>query len=118
PGRHDLSRLPLGRVPGGSDVMVVALKHDERFWALLKLAPLRVGARDMDLQYAEPRAGSVEDEWDRIGDQPLGAVADEKAEHAGLDQRVQLGQILVLVERGFVQGGLVARSCGPFRREC
>ena len=88
--------------------MVMALEHDERVGRSFKIAPLRVGAGEMDLQDAEPRGGRIEDERNRIGDEPFGAVADQEAEHALPDQRVQLGQILVPVERGFVQGGLVA----------
>ena len=34
--------------------MVMALEHDERVRPLLKIAPLGVGARDMDLQRAKP----------------------------------------------------------------
>ena len=87
--------------------MVMALEHDERVGRGFEIAPLGVGAGEMDLERAEPRGGRVENERNRIGDQPLGAVADEKAENALADQRVQFGQVLVSVERGFVQGGLV-----------
>src|SRR6185437_1637390 len=41
PGRHDFARLPLGRVPGGRDVMVMALEHDERVRRGFEIAPLR-----------------------------------------------------------------------------
>ena len=103
--------------------MVEALEHDERVGRSFKIAPLRVGAGEMDLEHAEPRAGRIEDEGSRIGDKPLGAAADEEAEHAIPDQRVQFGQVLVSMERGFVQGGLVGffmwakSSCGPSRSE-
>src|ERR1700734_3661679 len=40
PGRHDFAGLPLGRVPGRGDVMVMALEHDERVWQAFKIAPL------------------------------------------------------------------------------
>ena len=88
--------------------MVVALEHDEHIGRGFKIAPLRVGAGEMDFQRAKPRGGRIENERNRIGDEPLGAVADQQPEHALLDQRVQFGQVLVSMERGFVQGGLVA----------
>ena len=87
--------------------MVMALEHDERVRRTFKIAPLRVGAGEMDLQRAELRGGRIENERNRIGDQPLGAVADQEPEHALLDQRVQRRQIFVSMERGFVQRGLV-----------
>ncbi len=99
--------------------MVMALEHDERVRMLLKIAPLGVGAGEMDFQHAKLRGGGVENERNRIGDEPFGAVADEEAENALPDQRVQFGQVLVSMERGFVQGGLVGffmwakSSCGP-----
>ena len=62
----------------------------------------------MGLQCAELRRGRVEYERDRAGGEPLSAVADEEAKHALLDQRVQFREILVSVQRGFVQGSLVA----------
>ena len=33
--------------------MVMTLEHDEHVRLLLKIAPLRVGAREMDLQHAK-----------------------------------------------------------------
>ena len=88
--------------------MVVALEHDERVGRGFKIAPLGVRAGEVDLQRAQLRGGRVENERNRIGDQPFRPVADEQPEHALLDQRVQRRQILVSMERGFVQGGLVA----------
>ena len=41
-----------------------------------KIAPLRVGAGEMDFQRAELRRGRIENERNRIGDKPLGAIAD------------------------------------------
>src|SRR5580692_1701496 len=82
PGRHDFAGLALGLVPGRGDVMVMALKHDERVGRSFKIAPLRVGAREMNLQGSKLRSRGVQNEWNRIGDQPLGAVADEEAEDA------------------------------------
>ena len=98
--------------------MIAALEYDERLRGRFKVAPLAVGAGEMDLQRPEPRGGGIEHERNRIGDEPLGAVADQEPEHALPDQRVKFRQVLVSMERGFVQGGLVARSCGPFRRKC
>ena len=88
--------------------MVVALEHDKRVGRSLKIAPLRIGASDMHFQRAKLRRRRIENEWNRIGDKPLGAIADQQAEHALLDQRMQFRQILVSMERGFVQGSLVA----------
>ena len=88
--------------------MITALEYDERVGGRLKVAPLAVGARDMNLQRAKARGGGIENERNRIGDDSLGAVADEEPEHALSDQRVQLRQILVSVKRGFVQGSLSA----------
>ena len=96
--------------------MVVALEHDERVRRGFEIAPLRVGAGEMDFQRAELRRGRIENERNRIGDEPLGAVADEKAEHALPDQRVQRRQIFVSMERGFVQGGLVASMWAMSKR--
>ena len=82
--------------------MVGALEDDERVGRRLKIAPLAVGARDMDLQRAEPRGGGIENERNRIGDDPLGAVADQEAEHTGPDQRVQPREIVDPVKRRLV----------------
>ena len=62
--------------------MVAALEHDEHIRRRLKVAPLAVGARNMDFQRAKPRGGGIENERNRIGDEPFGAVADEETEHA------------------------------------
>ena len=98
--------------------MVMALEHDERVRRLLQIAPLRVGAGDMDFQRPEPRRCRIENEGNRIGDEPLRAVADEETEDALSYQCVQLGQILVAVKQGFVQGGLATTLCGPCALEC
>ena len=94
--------------------MVVALEHDECIRRRLKVAPLRVRARQMDLQRARasrrPDRERTEPNWPRAP----GAIADQETEDAVPDQRVQLRQILVAMERGFVQGGLVGRLCGAY----
>src|ERR1700728_1868174 len=50
PGRHDFAGLALGLVPGRGDVMVMTLEHDESVGRSFKIAPLRVGAGEMDFQ--------------------------------------------------------------------
>jgi hypothetical protein len=102
PGRHDFAGLALGLIPGRGDVMVMALEHDEHVLRGFKIAPLRVRAGQMDLQRAELRGGRIENERNRIGDEPPGAVADQEPEHALLNQRVERRQIFVSMERGFV----------------
>src|ERR1700722_11099200 len=53
PGRHDFAGLPLGLVPGGGDVMVMALAYDERVRRAFKIAPLRVSAGQVNFQRAK-----------------------------------------------------------------
>src|SRR5580704_1961473 len=116
PGWHDFAGLALGLVPGRGDVMVVALKHDERVRRGSKVAPLGICGGEVDFQCAELRCGRVENERNRNGDKPLGAVADQEPEHAVPDQRVQRGEIFVSMERGFVQGSLVASMWAVSKR--
>jgi hypothetical protein len=96
--------------------MVGALEYDQRVGRRLKIVPLAVAARDMNLERAEPRGGGIENERNRIGDEPLGAIADEQAEHALSNQRVQFRQILVSVKRGFVHGSLSSLMWGILAR--
>ena len=88
--------------------MVKALEHDERVWRCFKIAPLGVGASEMDFQRAELRGGRVENERNRTGGQTLGAVADQQPEHALFDQRVQFRQMFISMKDRFVHRGLVA----------
>ena len=53
---------------------------------------MRVGAGEMDFQHPKLRCGRIKNERHRIGDEPLGAVANKKAENAFPNQRVQLRQ--------------------------
>ena len=86
PRRHDFAGLPLGRVPGGGDVMVKALEHDQRCPAILQDRAIGVGAGQMD-----PQVPSFE-ATDREGTDPYWRPvprAPSRAQHALFDQRVQ-----------------------------
>jgi hypothetical protein len=86
--------------------MVCSLENDQRVRGRLKFAPMTVGASNVGLKSPKPRGARIENERNRIGDEPFGAIADEEAEHALSYQGMQIGQILVSVENGFVQGSL------------
>ncbi len=89
PGRDDFVRLALGFVPGGGNVAVDALKHDQGCGGGGKQTPLRIGARNMRPQ---PSVGSdswIKQERDRIGDRSLISVRDQEAKRARPYQPVQ-----------------------------
>ena len=88
PGRHDLPRLLLGRVPGRRDIVFGALEHDKRLGRMNQVAPLPVGAGDMSAKRAELRGGGIDEKGNRVGDEALRARTDQQPERARPDQRM------------------------------
>jgi signal transduction histidine kinase/DNA-binding response OmpR family regulator len=89
PGRHDLAGLGLRRVPGRAHVGLRTLEDDQAVDVGARVAPDRIGARDVSAQGSLGAAVRIEQEGNRVRSQAIAAESDEQAERTIVQQRMQ-----------------------------
>ena len=116
PGRHDLAGLALGRVPGRRDVMVGALKHDQRLARPCRSRHCPLARAMWARSVPNFEAPASMRNGIALASEALRPMADEKAERMAADQLVLGGEIVLAVKRGFVHGRAPRRGFWRPRR--